>query len=128
MWAFASGMLVALGTTAGDLGVITLVTVVVFAARPLPPMEAVEAGLTAFGGSMLLMLLSIAPWPLRRYEPERRIISNLYAALATMARSPVPPSECTAVWHADVRDAQGVPCGARRGSSGIKKRSGSLCC
>jgi uncharacterized membrane protein YccC len=92
LWAFASGMLVALGSTAGDLGVITLVTVVVFAARPLPPMEALEAGLTAFGGAMLLLLFSIALWPVRRYEPERRIISNLYATLARMARSPVPPS------------------------------------
>jgi uncharacterized membrane protein YccC len=92
LWAFASGMMVALGTIAGDLGVITLVTVVVFAARPLPPMEALEAGLTAFGGGLLLLLLSIALWPVRRYEPERRIVSDLYAALARMARSPVPPS------------------------------------
>ncbi|HVW83257.1 MAG TPA: FUSC family membrane protein, partial [Bryobacteraceae bacterium] len=91
LWAFASGMLVALGTTAGDLGVITLVTVVVFAARPLPPLEAVEAGLTAFGGALLLILLSIALWPIRRYEPERRIISSLYDDLAKMVRYPAPP-------------------------------------
>ena len=92
LWAFASGMLVALGTIAGDLGVITLVTLVVFAARPLPPLEAVETGLNAFGGALLQVLLSIAPWPWRRYEPERRIITSLYAALAGMARSPGLPS------------------------------------
>src|SRR5215469_15005729 len=88
LWAFGSGMLVALGTTAGDLGVITLVTLVVFAARPLPPVLAVETGLTAFGGALLQVLLSIALWPWRRYEPEKRIIADLYASLAGMARAP----------------------------------------
>lgn len=88
LWAFGSGMLVALGPTAGDLGVITLVTLVVFAARPLPPLLAVETGLTAFAGALLQVLLSIGLWPLRRYEPEKRIIADLYAGLARMARAP----------------------------------------
>src|SRR5215472_7869554 len=93
LWAFGSGMLVALGTTAGDLGVITLVTLVVFAARPLPPMLAVETGLTAFGGALLQVLLSIGLWPWRRYEPEKRIIADLYASLARTARAPGTASE-----------------------------------
>jgi uncharacterized membrane protein YccC len=92
LWAFVSGMLVALGTTAGDLGVITLVTLVVFAARPLTPLESVESGLTACGAALVQTLLAIALWPIRRYEPERAIISSLYMSLAGMARSPVPPS------------------------------------
>ena len=92
LWAFASGMLVALGTTAGDLGVITLVTLVVFAARPLPPLLALQTGMTAFGGAMLQLLLSIAPWPWRRYEPERRIVASLYKALSDVARAPGTPS------------------------------------
>ena len=93
LWAFASGMLVALGTSAGDLGVITLVTLVVFAARPMPPVLALQTGMNAFGGAMLQVLLSIAPWPWRRYEPERRIVTSLYAALAGMARAPGVPSK-----------------------------------
>jgi len=105
LWAFASGMLVALGTTAGDLGVITLVTLVVYAARPLPTVEAIEAGLTAFGGAMLQMLLAIALWPVRRYEPERRIVSSLYSSLAQMARSPVPPSSAPP-YGTQISDAQ----------------------
>jgi uncharacterized membrane protein YccC len=88
LWAFGSGMLVALGTTAGDLGVITLVTLVVFAARPLPPLLAIETGMTAFAGALLQVLLSIALWPWRRYEPEKRIIADLYASLARMSRAP----------------------------------------
>src|SRR5205807_3956743 len=69
LWAFGAGMLVALSTTAGDLGVITLVTLVVFAAKPLPPLQALQAGLLAMGGGFLQAFLSIALWPIRRHEP-----------------------------------------------------------
>jgi uncharacterized membrane protein YccC len=92
LWAFAAGMMVALGSTAGDLGVITLVTLVVFAARPLPPVQALQAGLLALGGGLLQTLLAIALWPIRRYEPERRIVASLYTALSELAYSPTPPS------------------------------------
>ena len=104
-WAFASGMLVALGTTAADIGTVTLVTLVVFAARPLPPLEAVESGLTAFGAALLQILLSVALWPIRRYEPERRIISGLYTALARMAEEAMPPSSAPP-YSKQITDAQ----------------------
>jgi uncharacterized membrane protein YccC len=105
VWAFGSGMMVALGTTAGDLGVITLVTLVVFAARPMPPVEAIESGMLALGGGLLQTLLAIALWPIRRYEPERRIIASLYSALATMARAPGLPSSAPPMSQA-ISDAQ----------------------
>jgi len=54
---------------------------------------------------MIQMALSIALWPVRRYEPERRIISSLYSALAQMARSPVPPSSAPP-FSAQISDAQ----------------------
>jgi uncharacterized membrane protein YccC len=92
LWAFAAGMLVVLGTKAGDIGVVTLVTLVVFAVRPLPPLRAVETGLNALAGALLQVLLSIAPWPWRPYDPERRIVASLYHALAAMARAPAPPT------------------------------------
>lgn len=92
-WAFGSGMLVALGTTAGDLGVLTLVTLVVFAARPLPPAEAVGTGLVAMAGGLLQMLLAVALWPVQRHVPERRIIAGLYDSLAQMASKSASPSE-----------------------------------
>ena len=88
LWAFAAGMLVALGSTATDLGVITLVTLVVFAAKPLPPVEAVETGLVAMGGGLLQALLALFLWPIRRYEPERRIIGGIFEGLARVAEAP----------------------------------------
>ena len=91
-WAFGAGMLVALGPVAGDLGVITLVTLVVFAAKPLAPVAALETGAVAIAGALLQTLCSTFLWPLRRYEPERRIIAGLYTGLAQIAKSPALPA------------------------------------
>ncbi len=91
LWAFAAGMMVVLGTRAGDLGVTTLVTLVVFAARPMPAKIALESGLVAVCGGVLQAILSVAVWPLGRYRPERRFISSLYATLSHLAISPAGP-------------------------------------
>jgi uncharacterized membrane protein YccC len=91
-WAFIAGMLVALGTTAADVGVISTVVLVIYAAQPLTPRQAVEAAGLALCGGLLQILLSIALWPVRRYEPERRSLSALYAGLALIATH---PSEAT---------------------------------
>src|SRR6185312_8682886 len=40
VWAFAAGLAVCLGTTPGDLGVISLVTLVVYSAQSLSPVNA----------------------------------------------------------------------------------------
>ena len=88
-WAFAAGMLVALSSTAADLGIMSLVTLVVFAAKPLPPESAALSGLLALGGGLLETALALAFWPIRRYVPERRALANLYAELARVAVAPV---------------------------------------
>jgi uncharacterized membrane protein YccC len=105
LWAFAAGMLVALGAGAGDLGVVTLVTVIVFAARPLSPSVAIQSGLLALCGGLLQLLLAIMLWPIRRYEPERRIVASLYRALAAVARAPLSSSSAPAI-GGQISDAQ----------------------
>jgi hypothetical protein len=87
-WAFAAGMLVALSTTAADLGIMSLVTLVVFAAKPLPPESAALSGLLALGGGLLQTVLALAFWPIRRYVPERRALAAFYAELARAAVAP----------------------------------------
>jgi uncharacterized membrane protein YccC len=104
-WAFAAGMLVALGTTAADLGVVTIVTVVVFAAKPLPWTEALQAGVAATLGGLIQMALSTFLWPLRRYEPERRILAQIYATLADVAAAP-PEGRTAPPMTAQITDAQ----------------------
>jgi uncharacterized membrane protein YccC len=90
-WAFAAGMLAALGPKASDLGGITLVTLIVFGAKPQPPVTALEVALVAFSGGLLQTILSVAVWPLGRYQPERQIIAELYKTLSKLASTPAGP-------------------------------------
>lgn len=84
-WAFASGLSVALSAAAANVGRISLATLIVFAAHPLPIGEAaLMAGLAA-GGGLLLTVLAAVSWPFRRYAPERRALHVLYIALGRLA-------------------------------------------
>jgi uncharacterized membrane protein YccC len=89
VWAFAAGMFVAAGTTAADLGVISLVTLLIYAAQPLTSQQALISSGLALGGGLLQTALSVALWPVRRYEPERRTLANLFLELARTAEQPL---------------------------------------
>ncbi|HLJ50170.1 MAG TPA: FUSC family protein [Bryobacteraceae bacterium] len=93
VWAFAAGMMVALDQSAADLGSVSLVTLVVFASRPMPPMQAFLAGLMALGGGLFQTSLSLALWPVRRYQLERRSLRELYLELARFTEMPLQPLE-----------------------------------
>lgn len=81
-WAFIAGMLLSISSRAGDLGLNTLVTLIVFGARgALSPKGALYAGLLVVGGGLLQTLFSLLLWPVRRYEPERRVIAKVYLDL-----------------------------------------------
>lgn len=85
-WAFIAGIFVSLGPVAGDIGVISLVTLIVYAAQPLTPKQAAEAALLALAGALLQIALSFASWPVRRYEPQRRALAAFFFELADTAR------------------------------------------
>lgn len=87
-WAFAAGMLVAIGQSASDLGLMSVVMVVVYGANPMQPHNAALSGVGAFAGGLLQMVLSLLFWPIRRYAPERRALSEFYQALANAAATP----------------------------------------
>lgn len=97
LWSFSAGMLVSLGATAADLGNISLVTLIVFAARPLNPRDAALSSFIALCGSLLQTGLSLAAWPVRGLSPERKVLGSLYTQLASLAEShdatPPPASE-----------------------------------
>lgn len=88
LWAFGAGMLVAVSQPATDLGVMSVVMLVVYGANPMQPHNAALSGLGAFAGGLLQTLFSLLFWPIRRYAPERRALSDLYAALSRAAASP----------------------------------------
>jgi uncharacterized membrane protein YccC len=85
LWAFGAGMLVSLGTTAADVGVISTVVLVVYSAQALSPFQASQAAGLALAGGLLQIALSVALWPVQRYEPERRSLAALYFELARIA-------------------------------------------
>jgi uncharacterized membrane protein YccC len=108
--AFVAGLLVAAGPTPGDIGGITLVTLIVFSASPASSFgKALTSGLLALAGGVLQTIFSLALWPVHRYLPESRALAALYAALGRVAASGVPATEAPAATEAIVaaRDALG---------------------
>src|SRR5437762_17643 len=92
--AFAAGLLVAAGPTPGDIGTITLVTLIVFSASPASSLgKALSSGMLALAGGVLQTIFSLALWPVRRYLPESRALALLYAELARSAAASVPATE-----------------------------------
>jgi uncharacterized membrane protein YccC len=89
VWAFAAGMFVAAGSTAADLGVISLVILLIYAAQPLTTHQAWISSALALGGGLLQTALSVALWPVQRYEPERRALAALFLELARAAAQPL---------------------------------------
>lgn len=78
-------MLIALSVSASELGVLSLVLLLIYSAAPQDPGHAALSGLYAFAGGLLQTLLSLALWPLRRYRPERRALADLDALINTEA-------------------------------------------
>jgi uncharacterized membrane protein YccC len=83
--AFAAGLVVALGENAGTQGLISLVTLIIYAAQPLSVRTSVVFGLLALAGGIFQTFLSLLFWPLRRLAPERRALGALYLDLSQLA-------------------------------------------
>jgi uncharacterized membrane protein YccC len=80
--AFVTGIMVAVGQTAADIGVMSLATLIVFAAQAMSPEVALQSSLLALGGGVLQTALALVSWPVARYSAESRALATLYAALA----------------------------------------------
>jgi uncharacterized membrane protein YccC len=124
IWAFAAGMLV-LNTAAGDIGLISLVTLVVFTARPMTLPEALYSGALALAGGLLQTSLALALWPVRRSEPERRAIGDLYVGLSHLADASFKASEAPPA-SAEFTNAHKVLSGAALGRFTQAERYWSL--
>jgi uncharacterized membrane protein YccC len=82
-WALAAGLLVAIGARAGDLGLNTLVTLVIYAARgAMSPRGALYAALLVLGGGLIQTVLALLFWPVRGSRPERVAVGRIYSELA----------------------------------------------
>ncbi len=90
---FGAGMMVALSASAADVGVISLVTLIVYQANALPVEHAAASGFLAAAGGVFQTGLALAFWPLRRYGPERRALGELYDEMSRVAAARVSAAE-----------------------------------
>jgi uncharacterized membrane protein YccC len=124
VWAFAAGMFVAAGTTAGDLGVISLVILLIYAAQPLTANQALISSALALGGGLLQTALSVALWPVQRYEPERRALAALFLELARATEQPLNPmSPPPATIHSSRAQEALAGLGRERGVEAVRYRA-----
>ncbi len=87
-WSLAAGLLVALSTEAADLGTVSLVTLIVYAAQPIAPDRALGAAALALLGGLLQIGLALLLWPVRRNLSQLRDLAAVYSGLARSADSP----------------------------------------
>ncbi len=88
-WAFVAGMQLAISPRAGDLGLNTLVALIVFSARgPTDLLGMVYAALLVLGGGLLQTAMALLFWALDQYEPERRAVASVYDELARGIATP----------------------------------------
>jgi uncharacterized membrane protein YccC len=111
-WAFIAGMLIGISTRAGDLGLNTLVALIVFEARGVSTLEgAFYTGLLVLGGGLLQTLLAVLFWPVRRSAPERRVVGRVFLDLSQEVdpNSDTAPSALTSphIQEQDALDALG---------------------
>jgi uncharacterized membrane protein YccC len=113
IWGCVGGMLVALGPEAARIGLTSMILLVITASDPRPPLEAIGPAFLFFGGGLLLMLFSIAAWPLQRYRPERTALAQLCRQLAASARRRDDPGQAPPVSQA-VTDVENLLHGSYR--------------
>jgi len=91
--AFVVGMAAAFGETALNIGMVSLVMLTIFSGQQLTMESLLSASLLALLAGLIQTVLSVAFWPVRRYEPERRALVLLYLELGRTAAEPIKPGD-----------------------------------
>jgi uncharacterized membrane protein YccC len=91
--AFIVGMAAAYGKTAMEVGSVSLVMFTIFSGQPFSSRSLLDATLLALMGGLLQVALSVALWPVRRYEPERQALALLYRDLGRIVTEPIRAGE-----------------------------------
>ncbi len=91
--AFVVGMAAALGETALNVGMVSLVMLTISSGQRLTVEGWLKAAALALLGGLIQTVLSVAFWPVRRYEPERRALALLYLELGRTAVEPIKPGD-----------------------------------
>ena len=85
LWAFASGLLVAVGPAAAFVGLQSVVAVLIAGGFPTGAGGAALRAAIVLAGGLVQTLLVVSIWPLRRFSAERSTIGAAYRSLARYA-------------------------------------------
>lgn len=100
LWAFAAGMLVALGPAPTRVGLTSIIVLLITSSRA-DPGAALPAAALIFGGGLLQAVLAVALWPLDRNRPQRHMLADAFKSLATSLRAApdeaAPPPESATI-------------------------------
>ena len=91
-WSFGAGLLVAEGPAATQIGLTSIVVLLVFSAQPASPAKAAGLAALVVVGGILQTLLAVTAWPLHPFAPQRAAVISALRALATIARRPIDPA------------------------------------
>jgi uncharacterized membrane protein YccC len=84
---FFGGLLVVFGVDIARVGMTSMILLVVTAATPIHSLAGALGGAALiFAGGLLMLLFSVAAWPLQRYRPERLALASVYRGLSSLAR------------------------------------------
>jgi uncharacterized membrane protein YccC len=88
VWGFAGGLLVALGTRAAFVGMLSTWALLLASDLNLHGEAVVREACLITAGGLGQTLVAIAAWPIRPFAPERHAVANAYRALARYAGAP----------------------------------------
>ncbi len=132
--ATALGYLRVYGGTAGSVGAVLLILVVVSLAQPTSWDAALERGAWVLAGGGWATALSLLMWPVRPYRPARAAAARVLRTIAAYARGPAASEEDPAAWSRTQRaairqaleDARVTLAATRRGRRGDTGRGARL--
>jgi hypothetical protein len=86
-WGLLAGLMAALGQASLIVGLQWVVAVLVVAAIPMTPGQALVRSGMVLAGGLVQIVLVVVLWPLRSHAVERTALSGVYAQLAEFARA-----------------------------------------
>jgi len=97
LWGLCGGMLVVSGPAAEQIGVTSIILLVVYGGFGLSPSGALLQAAFIFVGGLFQAVLSVVAWPFRPFGPERNALAAVFRQLAAFARAPSEPTEAPPV-------------------------------
>lgn len=117
LWGLAGGILSNLGSGGMTFGLMAGAMVIVFSHIALPPSQAALVAGALLGGALFQTALALAPWPLRRFLPERQALSSAYRGLAAYASNPSISGQATDALREAASTLRGGDTGGEEGET-----------